>query len=78
MLLPFDWNTGLLEYKIKLLKRVSGLLNDAFRGLLSFPEVFVAVVLTPVEEMTTLVCLGLQKDVQINSEGALPSFNHSE
>jgi hypothetical protein len=27
----------------------------------------VAVVLTPVEEMTTLVCLGLQKGVQINS-----------
>ena len=53
------------------MKRVSGLLNDAFLGLLSFPEVFVAVVLTPVEEMTTLVCLGLQKDVQINSEGAL-------
>ena len=33
-----------------------------------------AVVLTPVEEMTTLVCLGLEKDVQINSEGALLSF----
>ena len=35
-----------------------------------------AVVLTPVEEMTTLVCLGLQKEVQINSERALSNKSH--